>query len=218
MAFDLDRQREVTGIALQACAGAGFALAGGGALREHGVTDRPTEDIDLFTVKSKLGMFADAVVSIGNALKKHDFTVATRSGASDGFARLNVTAPGAPAIEMDIGIDYRSKEPEQLDIGPVIALDDSVGGKVSTAFSRGLPRDFLDLDSIRQSARYTDAELLRLAAHFDAGFDPAWLAKGIDHMVAAYPGARFSLYGVSGDDLAQVRKRLARFAGWLRDQ
>lgn len=40
-------QRKVARIALAGVAG--FALAGSGAIREHGVIDRPTEDIDLFT-------------------------------------------------------------------------------------------------------------------------------------------------------------------------
>ena len=44
-----DAQREVTRIALSGIAGFGFALAGSGAIREHGVIDRPTEDVDLFT-------------------------------------------------------------------------------------------------------------------------------------------------------------------------
>lgn len=48
---ELDRevaaQREVARIALAAVDG--FALAGSGAIREHGVIERPTEDVDLFT-------------------------------------------------------------------------------------------------------------------------------------------------------------------------
>ena len=42
-------QRFVTRVALAAIGHAGFVLAGSGAVREHGIIDRPTEDIDLFT-------------------------------------------------------------------------------------------------------------------------------------------------------------------------
>ena len=43
-------QREVARIALDSLEG--FALAGSGAIREHGVIDRPTEDVDLFTANA----------------------------------------------------------------------------------------------------------------------------------------------------------------------
>lgn len=42
-------QREVTKVLLRALAEAGFALAGAGAIRAHGLTGRPTHDVDLFT-------------------------------------------------------------------------------------------------------------------------------------------------------------------------
>ena len=42
-------QREVATIALRTAARHGFALAGGNALIAHGVIDRPTDDVDLFS-------------------------------------------------------------------------------------------------------------------------------------------------------------------------
>src|SRR5260370_21101627 len=44
-----DLHREVATIALRAAARHGFALAGGCALIAHGVIDRPTAAVDLFT-------------------------------------------------------------------------------------------------------------------------------------------------------------------------
>jgi len=41
--------RQVASIALAAAAKHGFALGGGNALLAHGVTTRPTQDVDLFT-------------------------------------------------------------------------------------------------------------------------------------------------------------------------
>ncbi|MEZ0492542.1 hypothetical protein AB2L28_09865 [Kineococcus sp. TBRC 1896] len=45
----LAHQRYVTRLLLAATAGKGFVLAGSGAIREHAMIDRPTEDVDLFT-------------------------------------------------------------------------------------------------------------------------------------------------------------------------
>ncbi|MFV2018338.1 nucleotidyl transferase AbiEii/AbiGii toxin family protein [Micromonospora sp. LOL_023] len=42
-------QAEVARLALVVASRHGFALAGGHALIAHGVVDRPTEDVDLFT-------------------------------------------------------------------------------------------------------------------------------------------------------------------------
>ena len=42
-------QRAVATIALRAAARHGFALAGGNALIVHGIVDRPTDDVDLFS-------------------------------------------------------------------------------------------------------------------------------------------------------------------------
>jgi hypothetical protein len=40
----------------------GFALAGSGAIREHGVIDRPTEDVDLFTANADEEAFSVAIM------------------------------------------------------------------------------------------------------------------------------------------------------------
>lgn len=44
-----ETQRQLIACALEVLADAGFALAGSGAIREHGMTQRPTNDIDLVT-------------------------------------------------------------------------------------------------------------------------------------------------------------------------
>jgi hypothetical protein len=41
--------RQVAVIALRAAAGHGFALGGGNALLAHGIIDRPTQDVDVFS-------------------------------------------------------------------------------------------------------------------------------------------------------------------------
>ena len=56
---DAAAQREVTRIALASVEG--FALAGSGAIREHGVIDRPTEDVDLVTANADEDAFSLAI-------------------------------------------------------------------------------------------------------------------------------------------------------------
>ena len=47
-------QRELAKIILGSLAEDGFALAGSGAIREHGLINRPTQDLDLFVKKYQI--------------------------------------------------------------------------------------------------------------------------------------------------------------------
>src|ERR1700760_5163744 len=74
-------QREVATIALRVAARYGFALAGGNALMAHGVIDRPTEDVDLFSdQETGVAAAADAVEA---ALLAAGFTAERQGGAGD---------------------------------------------------------------------------------------------------------------------------------------
>lgn len=61
--------RHVTRVALAAVGDQGFALAGSGALREHGFVRRPTEDVDLFTTRTDSPTFAAGRDAVAGALR-----------------------------------------------------------------------------------------------------------------------------------------------------
>ena len=71
-------QRLLIAHALEVVARDHFALAGSGALREHGLTDRPTNDIDLFTVAAALARFPQAVRSLAAHLEDNGHAVDIR--------------------------------------------------------------------------------------------------------------------------------------------
>ncbi|HXP55705.1 MAG TPA: nucleotidyl transferase AbiEii/AbiGii toxin family protein, partial [Streptosporangiaceae bacterium] len=74
-------QREVATIALRVAARYGFALAGGNALMLHGVIDRPTEDVDLFSdQETGVSAAADAVEA---ALRAAGFTAERQDELDD---------------------------------------------------------------------------------------------------------------------------------------
>jgi len=54
---------------------------------------------------------------------------------------------------------------------PVLHADDAVANKVCALFGRAKVRDHVDVDAIVASGRYTEDELLDLAADHDPGFD-----------------------------------------------
>jgi hypothetical protein len=92
----------VAAIALGAAGRHGFALGGGNALIAHGVIDRPTEDVDLFTdeddgVTAAAGAVEDALRAAGFSAERQDKTAGLadvfdgrvtgwRSGSSPGRA------------------------------------------------------------------------------------------------------------------------------------
>ena len=71
-----NRQRNIARLALQAAgAHSGFALAGSGAIREHGLIDRPTEDVDLFTVQGAVQEFGPALDRIVHGLHEAGYKI-----------------------------------------------------------------------------------------------------------------------------------------------
>lgn len=163
----------------------GFALAGSGAIREHGLTSRPTEDVDLFSTGITEADFSqavdDGVRALGSA--SCDVTVVRRAPM---FARLEVAASDGAVL-------------------------DAVANKVGALFSRAEARDFLDVDAIRRAGAYTDEELLELAEGHDPGFDRMVFAQQLAR-VDLLSARRVAQYGVDEDEWVAVRERLGSWA------
>jgi Nucleotidyl transferase AbiEii toxin, Type IV TA system len=74
-----DLHHQVASIALAAAARFGFALGGGNALLAHGLTTRPTQDVDLFTdqdhgVEAATAAVEQALAAAGLQAERHDDT------------------------------------------------------------------------------------------------------------------------------------------------
>lgn len=201
-------QRRVASIALAATNDSGFALAGSGAIREHGFTCRPTADVDLFTDRRDAAAFDRALDDVLAQLGCEGFVVDVVR-RFELFARLRV-ASGDEAVEVDLGTDWRARQPVVLALGMVLDEYDAVSNKVAALFSRAEARDFLDVDAIRQSGRFSDAELLDGASEHDDGFDRQLFAEAL-RQVRRIGSRRVREYGVTPAELAGVARRLT---GW----
>lgn len=209
-----EHQRAATRIMLDAMQGQGFALAGSGAIREHGVIDRPTEDVDLFTTNIAPALFTEGLDAGAGALRENGYTVDVVRRA-DQFARLDVTSADGYRFDVDMGVDWRAHDPVTLEVGPVLALDDAIANKVGALYSRGEARDFLDVDAIRRSGRFTDDELMASAVNHDPGFDRTIFADQVDLVDQVRP-VDVQDYGYSAEDLAGVRERMHAWSSELR--
>jgi hypothetical protein len=204
-------QRVAAKLALAVLAADGFILAGGQALIEHGITQRPSEDIDLFALHRRHtpATFAASVQKMTAALKASGYTVQiTRQ--YDEFASVTV-GHGEEAVVIDLGLDWWENSPAVIDIGPILSLKDSVASKLLAVYGRGYARDYLDAYSIITSRRFTHQQLIRLCQRRDPNLDLPMFATSIARH-RTLPTTEFTKYGLQPRELHSLSSALLGFA------
>jgi hypothetical protein len=119
------------------------------------------------------------------------------------LVQMTVADHDGHGCKVDLGVFWRARSPVMLEIGPVLHPDDAVAGKVDALFNRWAPRDFLDIDAILVSGRYSRAELLEVAAEHNPGFDHALFAGSLSYL-RRIPVRDFTPYG---DPAGRCRRR-----------
>ena len=165
-------QRAVATIALRTAGRHGFALAGGNALIAHGIVDRPTDDVDLFSDQETA--VAAAAEAVEDALRAAGFEAERRDqgggledifyGMGEGLAEWIITAPGGQQTMLQMAYFDRTRGPVTMDVGPVLDLEDLAGSKVCALASRVEPRDYIDTAAALRRYRVGSADRLRPAA------------------------------------------------------
>jgi hypothetical protein len=209
---------QVAAIALRAAARHGFALGGGNALMAYGVVDRFTADVDLFTDEE--ASVAAAAAAVENALREAGFGTERRDqagglgdifyGLGDALAEWIVTAPGGEQMMLQLAYFDRSRRPVIMEVGPVLDLEDVVGGKVCALASRVEPRDYVDTAAALE--RYTRAQIIGFARRLDPGLTDRDFAEAAARLDQWGDGV-FTSFGLGPDEIAELRKR---FADWPR--
>jgi alkylhydroperoxidase family enzyme len=211
--------REVVAVALRAAARYGFALGGGNALIAHGVIDRPTEDVDLFTDRDRgVAAAADAVAAAlreaGYTAERQDEAVRLAEvfeGMGEELAEWIITAPDGREMMLQMAYFDRGHQPVIMEFGPVLDLDDVLGGKVAALASRAAERDYLDV-AAALARGYSVAQLTGLAVALDPGLtaeDFADAGQRLDRL----GDDRFARYGLDPEDVSRLREQ---FAAWPR--
>jgi Nucleotidyl transferase AbiEii toxin, Type IV TA system len=209
---------QVAAIALRAAARHGFALGGGNALMAYGVVDRFTADVDLFTdVEASVAAAAQAVE---RALRDAGFGAERRDkagglddifyGMGDGLAEWIVTAPGGEQMMLQLAYFDRARRPVVMEVGPVLDLEDVVGGKACALASRVEPRDYVDTAAALE--RYTREQIVGFARRLDPGLTDRDFAEAAERLDQWGDGV-FASFGLSPEEVAELRKR---FAAWPR--
>jgi hypothetical protein len=146
----------------------GFGLAGGNALRVHGLSHRPTRDINMVTVRE--GAIRQAVPEVEAALRNAGFQARGTQGNmadivpdwDDWNARWTVTA-GERRVMLELSLHDLLNPPVIItDIGPVLTVEDVLSSKTLAMVDRAAARDFADVfEAMRQG--WSPEQLIALA-------------------------------------------------------
>jgi Nucleotidyl transferase AbiEii toxin, Type IV TA system len=209
---------QVAAIALRAAAAYGFALGGGNALIAHGIIDRSTQDVDVFSdEEGAVEAAADAVEAAlrdeGLGTERRDKTAGLSDifyGMGEGLAEWIITARSGEQMMLQMAYFDRTRSPIIMDVGPVLDLEDVIGGKVCALASRAEPRDYVDTAAALR--RYSIEEIIGFARRLDPGLtdqDFADAGKRLDQ----WGDGVFATFGPSSLDITALRER---FADWPR--
>jgi hypothetical protein len=220
----LVRHRQVAEIILSAASKYRVALGGGNALLAHGVTDRLTQDVDVFF--GQIDELADATPMIEAALTAAGYRVVPIDNAGgltdiwedagEGLAEWEVTTPdGEHVVQVQAGhFEVLAKPVTVKGIGPVLALDDIAGHKACAMAARAAARDFVDIAALQEyRKKYRWAKLIELALERDPGLvlaDFADAVRRLDRM----PDDRFTRLLPKDRDASWLRRH---FADWPRE-
>lgn len=204
-----DFYRDVASIALRVGQRHRFVLGGGVAWQVNGLVRRPTEDIDLFT--DTAGAVGAAAAEVTAALDAAGYQVFREVGdemfeGMDEDLREYHVADGTRALRLTLTRLDRRRAPVVMDLGPVMHLDDLVASKVSALVTRREVRDYIDVAAALE--RYPLDRVLALAHAHDEALEQEDIADA-GRYLDRLDDARFALYGLTPDDVAGLRERLA---------
>ncbi len=206
-----DLYRDVARIALTVATKHGFVLGGGVAWLVNGLVQRPTEDVDLFT--DTAGGVTAAAGEVTAALTAAGYRVVREEG-DDLFAGMSadiqefLVATADRALRLTLCRLDRHRAPVVMDLGPVMHLDDLVATKVAALVNRREVRDYIDVAAALQ--RYPLDRILELARTADPALDPEDVADA-GRYLDRLDDARFVRYGLSPEQIGQLRVRLAEW-------
>lgn len=185
---------------LSVCTRYGLGVAGGYAVKAHGLVDRPSEDIDFAT--GTAAPVAEIVDALAAAYREAGFTAAVLD-ADGRKGHLLVTFPLGGTYRVDVLKEPLNHPVAWMESGPVIALADAVALKMGALHDRALPRDVLDAHGA--SSRFTRAELIAACrAALDEDFSLETLRDQLA-FASAYPDEAFARYGARPELIAEVK-------------
>jgi hypothetical protein len=210
--------RRVASVALRVATRYGFALGGGNALIAHGLITRPTQDVDLFTnqetgVEAAADSVEAALHEAGFEAEREDKTAGLSDifeGMGEGLAEWTVTAADGQQMMLQMAYFDRTTQPVPMEFGPVLSLEDVVGGKVCALASRAEPRDYIDTAAALR--HYSIEQVIGFARRLDPGLEDRDFADA-GRRLDQWGDSVFAPFRLSARDMAKLREA---FTDWPR--
>ncbi|MFB7614367.1 hypothetical protein [Kitasatospora sp. NPDC056181] len=212
-------QQRLAELARPVCDRLGLALAGGHALRAHGVPACPQDGLTLVT--SGGTDLPQAAAELAAAYRAAGGGVAERPGTPR-LEQLAVRlALGGRTHTVELRKEPLGHRPVRLDLGEpeaplpmtAVALEDAAALATMLLADRGLPRDLVDVHVL--TAWYREGELLAMAGALDTDFQPTVLADRLETLAEAADG-RFRARGVAGGEVDGLKRWALAWAQDLR--
>lgn len=180
----------------------GYLLGGGGALLAHGLTSRPTQDLDF--VGSPSTERADSVAEQFVHTAQSSGIASHTVQRGDTFTRLVI------GVDTQLVIDFAIDVPPILEpvitaAGPTFAPEELAARKLTALFGRAEARDFTDVYALCQV--FPRSLLIERAKQIDLGFNEAELATAI-RSIRRFQQSEFASDGINIELMIQF------FLGW----
>ncbi|MEV5747289.1 nucleotidyl transferase AbiEii/AbiGii toxin family protein [Actinoallomurus sp. NPDC052308] len=192
---------------LDLCEEHGLFLAGGYAMKAHGLVDRPSKDID-FATANPLPV-EELTLRVVAGYRAKGFDVAAAPG-NYRFARLVVTDPlTSESCEVDLMKATLRVSPVIVDSCPVLGFDDAVGLKMRALHDRGIARDLIDAAAL--AGEYSFERLEWLCRSHESDFSLRRLASRLE-AAELRNDSEFEAYGLTLDEVRRVKRFAAEWA------
>ena len=197
-----DFQTQVAIEFLSTSGGNQFVLAGGAALLVHGISKRPTQDLDFFTNNPNYAI-EDGLNSLVNLAHQKGWSIEiVRSENS--FRRVIIH--GDDSLLVDLARDSALiLRPVQTHVGLVVAPEELAGRKLLALFDRAFARDFIDVYVL--ATHFSPDSMISMALMIDPGFDIVALSEMLTTI------ERFDDENFSGSEIDTGELR-EYFANW----
>lgn len=197
-----DFQIQVATEFLSTTGGNEFVLAGGAALLVHGISKRPTQDLDFFTNNPNYAI-EDGLNSLIDLSDRLGWSVElVRSENS--FRRVIIH--GDESLLVDLARDSALiLKPVQTNVGLVVAPEELAGRKLLALFDRALARDFIDVFVL--ATHFSLDSMIAMAHLIDPGFDPVALSEMLG-TIERFEDLNLSGSGIDPGELREF------FANW----
>ena len=125
-------------------------------------------------------------------------------GMGEGLAEWIITARSGEQMMLQMAYFDRTRSPIIMDVGPVLDLEDVIGGKVCALASRAEPRDYVDTAAALR--RCSIEEMIGFARRLDPGLTDQDFADAGNRLDQWGDGV-FAPFGLSSPDITALRER-----------